>query len=89
VSVKQALPRLGSKLRSDRGQDAVEYVLLVILIALAITAGIMALANSIDHSYNDAAACIANPTQGGSQGKGGGQGLPGQGKGKGGANPCP
>ena len=87
--MKQASPRLGSKLRSDHGQDAVEYVLLIVLIGLAITAGIMALAYSLDQSYSDAAACIANPTQGGSQGKGGGQGLPGQGKGNGGANPCP
>lgn len=94
----RALKRLARGLRCprglgcDRGQDAVEYVLLVVLIGLSITGGMLLLSTTLDETYTDAAACIADPSQGGSQGKGGGKGTPGGGKGQGTgppASPCP
>ncbi len=41
-------------LRDDSGQDATEYVLLVVLIALAVTAGMIALAGGINSGFNNA-----------------------------------
>jgi Flp pilus assembly pilin Flp len=85
--------RFGRRLRQEDGQDAVEYVLLALLVSLAITAGMSLLAGSIDRSYNDVAACLSSPTLGnGSQGQGGGTGQPGGGSGQGGSsgqNVCP
>ncbi len=93
VQCQEGTIRFSKRLRQEDGQDAVEYVLLAVLISLAITAGMSLLAGSIDQSYNDAAACIANPTQGsGSQGLGGGTGQPGNNTGQGNGpptNPCP
>jgi Flp pilus assembly pilin Flp len=70
----------------DRGQDAVEYVLLVMMIALAITASLTMLATSVDTTYQNAATCISSTALGSTPapGNGGGTGAPGQGKGKGG-----
>lgn len=85
------LPSRTRHLRCERGQDAVEYVLLTVLIALAMTAGMLTLTREINSSYSDAASCVTNPTQG-NQGKGGGQGTPGGGKGQGNGGPtgtCP
>jgi len=39
----------------DRGQDATEYVLLIVLIALAIIAGMQVLATGINTGFNNAA----------------------------------
>ena len=41
-------------LGDDSGQDATEYVLLVVIIALAATAGMIALANGINTGFNNA-----------------------------------
>ena len=41
-------------LRDDSGQDATEYVLLVVLIALAAAAGMIILAGGINIGYNNA-----------------------------------
>jgi len=41
--------------RDDTGQDATEYVLLVVLIALAITAGMTVLATGINSAFSNAA----------------------------------
>ncbi len=54
-----------------RAQDTVEYVLLVLLIALATTAGIMAFAAALGAKYGDATDCIPIP------GKGPPDGVPG------------
>ena len=40
--------------RDESGQDATEYVLLVILIALAITAGMTVLATGINGAFSNA-----------------------------------
>lgn len=43
-------------LKSDEGQDLVEYALLIALIAFACTAGMGTLANSINSMFNSVAA---------------------------------
>ncbi len=40
--------------RDDSGQDTTEYVLLVLLVALAVTAGMLVLATSINNSFSTA-----------------------------------
>ncbi len=47
-----------------RGQDTVEYILLILLIALATTAGIMTFANALGTSYAEAADCLPIPGKG-------------------------
>jgi pilus assembly protein Flp/PilA len=42
-------------LKSDEGQDLVEYALLIALIAFACTAGMGTLANSINSAFNSIA----------------------------------
>jgi len=54
-----------------RGQDTVEYILLVLLIALATTVGIMAFAGALGASYGEASDCLPIP------GKGPPAGVPG------------
>ena len=54
-------------------QDTVEYVLLVLLIALATTAGIMTFADALRASYQEASDCLPIP------GKGPPDGVPGTG----------
>jgi hypothetical protein len=54
-------------LRLESGQDTTEYVLLIILFALAFTAGMMVWTRSVEGSYGGAAECIAssvNPESG-------------------------
>ncbi len=41
--------------RDDSGQDTTEYVLLVLLVALAVTAGMLLLATEINVSFSEAA----------------------------------
>ena len=93
VQSQEGTIRFSKRLRQEDDQDAVEYVLLAVLISLAITAGISLLSASIDQSYNDAAACIAHPTQRNrSHELSGGTGQPGNNTGKGNGpptNPCP
>jgi Flp pilus assembly pilin Flp len=87
----QRLRPLTRRLGCERGQDAVEYVLLAVLIGLCATAGMVMLAQTLDASYTGAANCVANPSFA-SHGKGGGTGAPGNGKGKGNGPPtgtCP
>ena len=45
-------------LRSEEGQDLVEYALLVALIAFACTAGVGALATSINSAFNKLAGAM-------------------------------
>ena len=40
--------------RDDSGQDTTEYVLLVLLVALAVTAGMLILATEINDAFSDA-----------------------------------
>jgi Flp pilus assembly pilin Flp len=56
----QVLTRLW---KDDSGQDATEYVLLVVLIALAITAGMTVLATGINGAFSNAATTL-NTTSG-------------------------
>ena len=42
--------------RDDSGQDTTEYVLLVLLVALAVTAGMIILATSINNAFDEAGA---------------------------------
>lgn len=58
--MKRFLNRLWS---DESGQDATEYVLLVVLIALAITAGMTVLAGGINGAFSNAATTL-NSTSG-------------------------
>jgi len=51
--------------KDESGQDATEYVLLVVLIALAITAGMTVLATGINGAFSNASNTL-NSTTGGS-----------------------
>ncbi len=54
-----------TKLWNDEsGQDATEYVLLVVLIALAITAGMTVLATGINGAFSNAATQLNGPSSG-------------------------
>ncbi len=44
--------------RDDSGQDTTEYVLLILLMVLTITAGMMVLATSINDSFDDASSVL-------------------------------
>jgi len=48
----------------DAGQDATEYVLLVVLIALAITAGMTVLATGINGAFSNASSTLNTQTGG-------------------------
>ena len=49
--------------KDDSGQDTTEYVLLVLLIALAVTAGMLFLATEINAAFSDAGSVLsAAPT---------------------------
>ncbi len=55
--------------RDDSGQDTTEYVLLVLLVALAVTAGMLLLATEINNAFSDAGNVLStapSPTIGGS-----------------------
>ena len=45
--------------RDDSGQDTTEYVLLVLLVALAVTAGMLLLATEINEAFSDAGSVLA------------------------------
>lgn len=44
--------------RDDSGQDTTEYVLLVLLVALAVTAGMMLLATEINEPVGEAGSAL-------------------------------
>ena len=48
--------------RSEDGQDTTEYVLVIILLALVLTAGIMVWSRSVDGAYGGVGDCIAGTT---------------------------
>ena len=59
---------LRTLLACRRGQDTVEYVLLVLLVALAVTAGMLLLATEINSAFSDAGSVLDTaplPTIGG------------------------
>jgi pilus assembly protein Flp/PilA len=63
--MKNAFLKLYTKLqilRDDRGQDLVEYALVVALIALAATAGMSGLANSIKSAFTSVGGKLATYT---------------------------
>ena len=45
--------------RDDSGQDTTEYVLLVLLVALAVTAGMLLLATEINNAFSDAGSVLS------------------------------
>jgi pilus assembly protein Flp/PilA len=53
--------RIQSMTRTERGASAVEYGLLVALIALAIIGGAIALGTSLDTMFDDASTCVETP----------------------------
>lgn len=50
--------------QDESGQDATEYVLLVVLIALAITAGMTVLATGINGAFSNASTTLNTQTGG-------------------------
>ncbi len=44
--------------RDDSGQDTTEYVLLVLLVALAVTAGMLVLATEINEAFSEAGSVL-------------------------------
>ncbi len=44
--------------RDDSGRDTTEYVLLVLLVALAVTAGMLLLATDINESFSEAGSVL-------------------------------
>ena len=47
--------------RDESGQDLTEYVLLIVIIALGVTAAIIVLRDQISQVFDDAAAELQNP----------------------------
>jgi pilus assembly protein Flp/PilA len=61
--MKDALLKLSIKLqslKSEEGQDLIEYALVVALIAFAATAGMGSLANGINTAFSNIAATLGN-----------------------------
>ncbi len=52
--------------RDDSGQDTTEYVLLVLLVALAVTAGMLILATQINDAFSDAGSILDGAATGAS-----------------------
>ena len=50
--------------RDDSGQDTTEYVLLVLLVALAVTAGMLLLSTSINDAFSEAGKCLGDAAPG-------------------------
>lgn len=48
--------------RSTAGQDVTEYVLLLVLIALAISGGMVLVSNGINGGFGDAAGMLDGPS---------------------------
>ena len=44
----------------DSGQDTTEYVLIILLFALAVTAGMLVWSRSVEGSYSGTADCVAS-----------------------------
>ncbi len=55
-------PLLRKLWTDESGQDATEYVLLVVLIALAITAGMTVLAGGINGAFSNASSTLNTTT---------------------------
>jgi Flp pilus assembly pilin Flp len=50
------------QLRAERGVTAVEYALMVAIIALLMVAGFWLLFSNVKNSFSDTGACVSNPT---------------------------
>jgi pilus assembly protein Flp/PilA len=61
VLVKEIVRRVRSLRRKDDGATAVEYGLLVALIAVVLAAGAWALGNALQDRFNESAACVNTP----------------------------
>ena len=53
--------KLGLISGTDRGASAVEYALLVGLIAIAVIAGVVLLGQNLGHTFNTVATTLPNP----------------------------
>ena len=85
-TVHEASRLTGVGSEHEQGQNAVEYVLIVALMALAITLGMRAVALELQNAFTQVAATISNAlADGSSPGLGGGPGN-GGGHGNGGGN---
>lgn len=58
--IRLAAERLMSLVSDERGQDLVEYALIVALIALAATAGMNTLASAINNTFSSLGTTISN-----------------------------
>lgn len=56
--------RVGARFETDRGATAVEYGLLVALIAVVIAATVLALGQDLDTLFQNVATCISSPSSG-------------------------
>jgi pilus assembly protein Flp/PilA len=54
--------KIQAKLKSEEGQDLIEYALVVALIAFAATAGMATLANNINTAFGNIANTLTNYT---------------------------
>jgi pilus assembly protein Flp/PilA len=61
VLVKELVRRLASIRRKDDGATAVEYGLLVALIAVVLAVGAYGLGKALDQRFDDAADCVEDP----------------------------
>lgn len=60
-SLQETQPAVQRAPRSlESGQDTAEYVLIIILFALAFTAGMMVWTKSVEGSYSGTAECVAS-----------------------------
>jgi pilus assembly protein Flp/PilA len=50
------------QLQAERGVTAVEYALMVAIVALLMVAGFWLLFTNIQNRFNDTADCVANPS---------------------------
>ena len=55
------LSKLSALFGSDRGASAVEYALLVGLIAIAVIAGVILLGQNLGHTFNSVATTLPTP----------------------------
>jgi pilus assembly protein Flp/PilA len=58
--VKKLMARLHSRTRRDDGASAVEYALLVALIAVVIAAAVATLGTTLSGEFNDVNDCVAS-----------------------------
>jgi Flp pilus assembly pilin Flp len=61
TTVRQIRARLAGGWRREDGVTAVEYALMVAIIALVMVAGFFLLFNNVSTAFQDTGSCVANP----------------------------